>query len=279
MLIVRIQGGLGNQMFQYAYAKALETNGNEVKIDVANATLSSELGNYNIDLDVASFDEIRKLFSKNKFINFIHKVKGDVLKEKSLSFDKYLLEAVGNKYIYGYFQSEKYFLNIKNVIVKQFTLKQNLSHYAQEIKNTIQNTKNTCSIHIRRGDYIVNKSANKIHGTCSLDYYNNATKLIDKKINSVKYYIFSDEIEWVKENMNIENATYIENNGRTPHEDILLMSLCEHNIIANSSFSWWASWLNENKEKIVITPKRWFADEKKNTQSNQGIPCDNWIRL
>ena len=279
MLIVRIQGGLGNQMFQYAYAKALETNGNEVKIDVANATLSSELDNYNIDLDVASFDEIRKLFSKNKFINFIHKVKGDVLKEKSLSFNKNLLEAVGNKYIYGYFQSEKYFLNIKNIIVKQFTLKQNLSHYAQEIKNTIQNTKNTCSIHIRRGDYIINKSANKIHGTCSLDYYNNATKLIDKKINSVKYYIFSDEIEWVKENMNIANATYIENNGRTPHEDILLMSLCEHNIIANSSFSWWASWLNENKEKIVIAPKRWFADEEKNTQSNQGIVCDNWIRL
>lgn len=125
----------------------------------------------------------------------------------------------------------------------------------------------------------MNKSANKIHGSCSLNYYENAIRLINKKISNVKYFVFSDEIDWVKENMNIKNATYIKNNNRIPHEDIELMGLCEHNIIANSSFSWWASWVNENKEKIIIAPKRWFADEAKNEQSLKGIICDNWIRI
>jgi hypothetical protein len=279
MIIVRIQGGLGNQMFQYAYAKALEFNGNKVKIDISNATISSKLDEYCIDLDVASDDEIKELFSKNKLLNLIHKIKKDVVKEKSLSFDKNLLDVNGHKYIYGYFQSEQYFLNIKNIILKQFQIKQNLSNYTQQIKKLIKNTKNTCTIHIRRGDYITNKNANKIHGTCSLEYYFNAIKLINEKINNANYFIFSDDIKWIKENINIKNATYIDDNKRIPHEDILLMSLCEHNIIANSSFSWWGSWMNQNENKIIIAPKRWFANEDKNNESIKGITCKQWIRI
>jgi len=138
--------------------------------------------------------------------------------------------------------------------------------------------KNSCSIHIRRGDYTSNVNSN-IHGTCSLEYYKKATEYMQNKYKDIYYYIFSDDITWVKENLKLENAVYIESEEkRIPHEDIYLMSLCSNNIIANSSFSWWGTWLNNNLNKTVIAPKRWFEDNKLHAQS-QDIVCDSWIKI
>lgn len=126
---------------------------------------------------------------------------------------------------------------------------------------------NAVSLHIRRGDYISNATTNTIHGTCNLDYYKRAVEYIKKNSVSPIFFIFSDDIDWVKDNLHLnEKHYYIDwNNADTNYEDMRLMSLCKHNVIANSSFSWWGAWLNNNPKKIVIAPQKWFNDSKLNT--------------
>ena len=286
MIITRIIGGLGNQMFQYAYAKALEQKGHEVKIDISAFETYKlhggyQLDKYNIDLDSSIKDENDKFYKNTFFYKVLRRFGMDFsrrIKEKSLLFDKKLLEIDDNSYLDGYFQCEKYFKDIREIILKQFTINQDISNYTKEIKNKIQNSQNSCSLHIRRGDFVNSTNIN-IHGACDIEYYKKAMKYLEEKVVNINYFIFSDDIEWVKENLAIQNAIYIDSKEkRIPHEDIYLMSLCKNNIIANSSFSWWGAWLNQNEKKMVIAPKRWFADDKLESQSKD-IVCESWVRI
>lgn len=274
MIIVKIIGGLGNQMFQYAYAKALEVRGYHVKIDISAFDTYTkhggyQLNNYLTDMDIATKKDVMQFKSKNKILALIKKRK--ILKEKSLLFDGRLLNPLKNAYIEGYFQ------NAQKEIFKSFILKNILSNYSTELYNKILNTNYSYSIHIRRGDYLDNDNKN-IFGTCDLDYYNNAINIINSQ-HKHTFFIFSNDIEWCKENFITNNIIFIDNKEeRPPNEDIYLMSLCKNNIIANSSFSWWASWLNLNKNKIVIAPKNWFLDQKLSKQAVNLVP-KNYIRL
>lgn len=286
MLIIKIIGGLGNQMFQYAYAKALQQKGYEVKIDISAFETYKlhggyQLDKYNIDLDSSIKDENEKFYKNTFFYKVLRRFGMDFsrrIKEKSLLFDNRFLEIEDNSYLDGYFQCEKYFKDIREIILKQFTINQEISNYTKEIENKIQNSQNSCSMHIRRGDFVNSTNIN-IHGACDIAYYKKAIKYLEDKIVDMNYFIFSDDIEWVKENLAIENAIYIDSKEkRIPHEDIYLMSLCKNNIIANSSFSWWSAWLNKNEKKIVIAPKRWFADDKLESQSKD-IVCESWVRI
>lgn len=286
MIIVKIIGGLGNQMFQYAYAKALEQKGYEVKIDtLAFKTYKLhggyQLDKYNIDLDSSTKDENDKFYKNTLCYKVLKKFGIDFskqIKEKSLLFDKKLLEIQDNNYLDGYFQCENYFNNIREIILRQFTINKEISDYSKDIQNEIKSSQNSCSLHVRRGDFINNTNIS-IHGTCDIKYYKNGIKYLKEKVENMDYFIFSDDIEWVKENLSIENAIYIDSiEKRLPHEDIYLMSLCKNNIIANSSFSWWGAWLNQNENKIVISPKKWFADNEMQKQSND-IVCESWVRL
>lgn len=286
MVIVKIIGGLGNQMFQYTYAKALEQKGHEVKIDISAFETYKlhggyQLDKYNIDLDSSIKDENDKFYKNTFFYKVLRRFGMDFsrrIKEKSLLFDKKLLEIDDNSYLDGYFQCEKYFKDIREIILKQFTINQDISNYTKEIKNKIQNFQNSCSLHIRRGDFVNSTNIN-IHGACDIEYYKKAIQYLEEKVENINYFIFSDDIEWVKENLAIQNAIYIDSKEkRIPHEDIYLMSLCKNNIIANSSFSWWGAWINRNENKIVIAPKRWFADDKLENQSKD-IVCESWVRI
>lgn len=267
MVVVRIIGGLGNQMFQYAYAKSIENKGLEVRLDLSGFNKYKlhggyQLGEYNINIQQAK--PILLLFLKlNPF---------KTLKEKNLLFDEKLLFLKGNEYIKGYFQTEKYFSEIRSVLLKQFILNKEISNSTKNYKQNILQTGKSCSIHVRRGDYVSNIKANNIHGTCSLEYYNKAIKRINKEYNNITFYIFSDDIAWTKENLRIKNSFYIDHKC-LPHEDIYLMSMCSHNIIANSSFSWWGAWLNRNDYKFVIAPKNWFK-----TTKHEIIP-ENWFKI
>jgi hypothetical protein len=147
------------------------------------------------------------------------------------------------------------------------------------ITNEIKNS-NSISIHIRRGDYVSNQHTNDIHGLCSLDYFYKSVQYMNSKIYNPIYFIFSDDMDWVKKNFNTENLKYkfIETNMNQNHLDLILMSYCKHNIISNSSFSWWGAWLNININKIVIAPKIWFANKKMNNLISDLIP-NNWITL
>lgn len=267
VIIVRIVGGLGNQMFQYAYAKALQQKGFNVAIDISKFKTYKlhggyHLDKYNIDLKVAGIIPT--------FLSLV-KLKRNI-KEKNLLFDYNLLNLKGSEFVKGYFQTEKYFLGIRNILQEQFIIKQEISAAALCYSADIKKTRNSCALHIRRGDFIADNKANKVHGTCDLDYYNKAIKLMNKKHEDTKFFVFSDDILWSKTNLKLKNVTYIDYKG-IPHEDIYLMSLCKNNITANSSFSWWGAWLNENENKTVISPKKWFVNKENEVASK------NWIQL
>jgi hypothetical protein len=267
MIIVRIVGGLGNQMFQYAYAKALQQKGYSVEIDISKFKKYKlhggyQLEKYKIDIDTSS-----------PLSNFLSKlgVRKNV-KEKSLFFNKNFLNLPKNKYVKGYFQTEKYFSDIRPVLLNQFVIKKELSESTVLYSKEINKHQNSCSLHIRRGDYISDKKANSVHGTCDLNYYKDAIKLMNEKFKETQFFVFSDDISWTKNNLKIENAIYIDHKS-TPHEDLFLMSFCKHNITANSSFSWWGAWLNQNENKTIIAPKKWF------TYKENEVACENWTKL
>ena len=288
MIVVKIIGGLGNQLFQYSYAKSLQQKGYKVKIDISAFKSYKLHGGYFLDGYLIDIEEatVRDL-SLYRAPNIITKLKRKIgleninfIEEDVFFFSENLLLPKDDSYIEGYFQSEKYFLVIRDVILKQISLKKNLSAYGVSIQKKISACNVSCSIHIRRGDYLTNAATNKLHGVLNLDYYRSSIELLEKRFsNNIQYFIFSDDIEWAADNLKINNSTLIENDlSRDPNEDIYLMSLCSHNIIANSSFSWWGAWLNKNLHKNVFAPKAWVLENKINELTFHLIP-NNWTRV
>ena len=276
MIIVNIIGGLGNQMFQYAMGAALAIQSKqELKLDITTFEhydlRDYELDIFNIDPEIASDEEIIQA-KKNELseLNFT---------EKYCYFDLSLklLGQNENVYLRGYWQSEKYFSAYKDYILEAFTSKNRLSRQSSQFHKAIAST-NSVGLHVRRGDYITNPKENNHHGVCSLEYYNNAASFIVNRIDKPHFFIFSDDLDWAKESLDfIDNITFVELDKNIPdYEEMYLMSQCKHNIIANSSFSWWGAWLNQNSKKIVIAPKKWLTDE---TIDTKDLIPDSWIRL
>jgi hypothetical protein len=136
------------------------------------------------------------------------------------------------------------------------------------------------SVHIRRGDYVTNSHTNAVHGTCSLEYYENAINYISEKVKAPHFFVFSDDYKWALENFKNRSypVTCISNNADKNYEDLTLMYNCKHHIIANSSFSWWGAWLNPNEDKIVIGPKQWFKSKKQSTDTKDVMPKE-WVKM
>ena len=181
-----------------------------------------------------------------------------------------------NVYLTGYWQSEKYFESIEPIIRADFVFRQPMSERSQHIANEIAQS-NAISLHVRRGDYVQNAQTLATHGVCSLEYYQAAIRHTVERVVQPRFFVFSDDIAWVKENLKISfPCQYVDHNrGTESYNDMRLMSLCQHHIIANSSFSWWGAWLNPSSDKIVIAPKRWFA---KQADVRDLFPPD-WITL
>lgn len=297
--VVKLKGGLGNQMFQYAFAIALEQQWHdEILLDfsyfketsIENSIIRPyELGVFQGECKPASDEDLGQIIDKSSRTLFekiawdwfkINKYKPEtnILRQKSAYiFEKKFLTQPAYYYD-GYFQNEKYFKHCRSELLKCFSLKEPLEDKNAEILEQIKST-NSVSIHIRRGDYVTLESANTLHGLCSLDYYEKAVEYIAKKVgNSGKtphFFVFSDDIEWVRANLKIDYPNImIDFNQQNCHFDLELMKNCKHNIVANSSFSWWGAWLNENPDKIVIAPKKWLATSQK---------CDivpiEWVKI
>ncbi len=296
--IVRFNGGLGNQMFQYAFACSLAAKFNadilfdfsyfeEVKQDDSVTSRVFELDVFNLDCKPAEQSDLKNVKKPDfdsKFKNTLAKkfprLCGiNYIREKhNYLFNENMFNSRDYTYYEGYFQNEKYFKHIRNELLQRFSLKEPLDAENTEVLEQIKTT-NSVSIHIRRGDYVSLDYVNKIHGVCSLDYYKEAIEYIAKKIENSRenphFFLFSDDIEWVKANLKIDYPyTVVDFNQKKSHFDLELMKNCKHNIVANSSFSWWGAWLNENPEKIVIAPKNWIAANQK---------CDivpsEWVKL
>jgi len=223
-------------------------------------------------------------FSQSKFNKLLNEfiirspfVKSvNYLREPHFHFYNNALRVGNHVYVNGYWQSEKYFSSIRNQLLTELIPASELSSESQLIYDDIKNH-NAVSLHIRRGDYI-NETNQSIYHTCSLDYYSKSIDLILSKVTQPKFYIFSDDFEWVKSNLNInQQIQFIEHNkGKNSYQDLILMSKCKHNIIANSSFSWWGAWLNQHENKIVIAPEKWF---KSNSKKTQDLIPSTWIQL
>lgn len=244
MIISKIQGGIGNQMFQYAYGRHLSQKySTDLFLDTgfynSNHTYTNRkflLNNFDIECKIKS--------RNNEHIIF-----------ETFPFKEYNINSIKSYYIDGYWQSEKYFIESKEIIKKDFNLNK-----SPQIGNT--------SIHVRRTDYV---SSNGYHPVQTIKYYKDA---VDHIGEYNKLLIFSDDINWCEENFNFKNMVFVKGNNEI--EDLSLMSSCDHNIIANSSFSWWGAWLNDNPTKKIISPSKWFGDHVK---INDDIIPPEWIKI
>lgn len=255
MIISKIVGGIGNQMFQYAYGRFLsEKHNRELYLEISfyqytpnRHFILNLFENTNINTSIL-LDNKQTLRIEDNFIY------------KNLE-----IENMYNYYLDGYWQSEKYFKEIEDIIKYEFSPSKNTLEKLQKVPLI---DKNIVSLHIRRTDYL---SSNGYHPVQSLDYYTNALNMIEHDY----IFVFSDDIEWCRKNLPYKNMIF--NSGLSDIEELHLMSMCKNNIIANSSFSWWGAWLNNNPNKIIISPSTWFG-EKANLSSND-IISEGWIKI
>lgn len=292
MIIIKITGGLGNQLFQYSFGKYLSLKFNtELKFDVKTVFNSKNFTNrligitdFNVEITLASDNEVKSCKNFNR--GYLARIERKLNQKFPLINRNYIVEYPTmkiinelkqntNYYFDGYWQSYKYLSSIKIILQNEITLKHTYPNkifidWLKKIENS-----QSISIHIRRGDYISIKKNFEHYGICSKKYYENAIHYISSNCTNPIFYIFSDDLKWSKENFIGRQFIFI--TGNQPSEDMYLMSKCKHNIIANSTFSWWAAWLNQNIEKIVIAPKTWFKESINESTINL-IP-KAWIRI
>lgn len=297
MIIVKIKGGLGNQMFQYAIGKSFSYyNQCELKLDLREFKKYKlhkyNLDCFNIDADFASSDDFKKvnmtLLNNSLFSKIYFKLKRNKsnhqyqaeVKGMEGSFCPEIFNLKGDVYLDGYWQNEGYFKNIEQIIRSDFSFKEKPSQLNGEYLEKIRES-NSVSVHIRRGDYINNPKTLKVHGFLGLNYYMQAIEIIKDNIKNPEFFIFSDDIGWAKNNLKINYPIHFidHNNKESGHEDLRLMINCKHNIIANSTFSWWGAWLNNNPNKIVIAPSQWMSRDEMEKRKNFDIIPKEWIKL
>ncbi|MBU3638546.1 alpha-1,2-fucosyltransferase [Polynucleobacter sp. AP-RePozz3-80-G7] len=292
MVISKIIGGLGNQMFQYAAGRAISIGlGEPFKVDIMafnkyKIHQGYELGKiFLVNVAEANKSDIsnvlgwrhpqylRNILSKKVMVNF--RPPGLIV-EPHFHYSSKILDVPSSCYLKGYWQSENYFSEVSEQIRKDFEFRGSLDGPNYKLVEAMNKTISV-SIHIRRGDYLSNSKASETHTLCSLDYYKSAIGYISERVSNPYFYIFSDDIDWAKSNLNIDFPhQYVEHNqGSNSYNDMRLMSMCKHNIIANSSFSWWGGWLNSHMNKIVIAPQNWFSN---NFDTRDLLP-NSWIRL
>ena len=298
MIIVQLKGGLGNQMFQYACGRSLALQNNtSLAFDLSSLSNNAENSRttnrsfelsdvFDVHCREASVAELKKIkpiqyravnvFAIKLGLKGIQKSKYFI--ENKFSFNPHIKMVGKDCYLSGYWQSPKYFDVVESLIHEEFTFQRKLDYKNLGIESLIRGV-NAVSLHIRRTDF-QNIVDNAIHGICAIEYYREAVKFISTELKNPHFFVFSDDINWAKENLKLPyQCTFISgNNGSKSYIDMQLMSFCKHNIIANSSFSWWGAWLNQYPNKIVIAPKIWFVDKKLNDQTIDLIP-DSWKRM
>ena len=270
MLITKLKGGLGNQLFQYAVARAI---GEEfIEPVLIDCTAYAKQKNYrnpdimalNIRATVATKADIEMFVTfnwlYNRKPNWLTSFTNHTYIENKFSYNPEIEYQKPPVFLDGYWQSEKYFEAIKPILQREFTVKEAYITNLQPLTNTIHNSQ-AVAIHIRRGDY-TNRKLLAVHGVLPLSYYTAAIEQLKATHSNLTFYIFSDAIQWVKDNWNFGTTPvqYASLQTTSVLHDFYLMQQCQHFIIANSTLSWWAAWLSTtNPNKQVIAPKQWFA--------------------
>jgi hypothetical protein len=297
-IIMLLQGGLGNQMFQYALGRRLADERNvPLVLDISrlgkklrnsDTIRTFRLGGFNIRAQVEEKTQAR-WFSGDVLGDWGGKVyrralwlipenwRGYHREPGSHVFFPEIFNIGHRACLMGFWQSEKYFIKTREKLLKDFSLKEELTGRNQEFAQQI-GAVNAVGIHIRRGDYVTNKITNEYHGVCPLEYYLKCVSQLEEEVEKPHYFVFTDDPSWARENLRLSKPmTVMDQNGaEKDYLDMHLMSLCKHFIIANSSFSWWGAWLAEYPEKIIYAPKIWIRDSSIDTRDF--IP-DGWRKI
>ena len=279
--IVKISGGIGNQLFQYSFGRYIEEKFS-VKVfydlrtsqnintftnrqPLINELIPNISLNHNTNLYFENIYRIKRKIIHDYFPNFSEIYVENIMKNDIIDFNS----IQNKKYFDGHWQSLNYLIPIENIIRREIHFNNNLLELCT---NDINNIKfnNSCSIHIRRGDYLLPHNA-KIFSECGIKYFQDSVKYILSKIPDSIFFVFSDDIKWAKEIFTGPEYNFIDSYITNPIVDLFLMSNCNNNIISNSTFSWWASWLNINPDKIIVSPKIWFKDVLRNQILLQNI--------
>jgi hypothetical protein len=296
MITIRMTGGIGNQLFQYALGLHLkEVYQKEVQFDTSFYNINGQDDATIRDLDIESFTlgDLQKNNSSNilsksvlakgqRFLErlFVPYYRQSYFFEQTLRFDPNVFKVKNSVYLDGYWQSPEYFKGIEGKLRSQFVIENKMTEYAAGLSKRINDMKNAISIHIRRSDYL-NKYSH-VYYSQPISYYLASLKVIKGYLqtDNIKLIVFSDDIEWCRTNLDFKYPTiFVDALQRPSYEDMILMSQCSHHIIANSTYSWWGAWLNKNDDKIVVAPKNWFLEPYKNEIYTQSIIPSSWIRL
>ena len=285
MIVVKLQGGLGNQMFQFAAGKTLALK-HDVPMFIDESFLDLdpgdsytkrhlELDQLNVAIKRAGSNICERLLKRSLWRRITTGSSSRVLNEGA-GFNRKFFSAGDTVYLEGFWQSELYFAGIREVLLGEFTPRYSFTgvnaQYLEKIKKY-----ESVAIHVRRGDYVHLKTAGSFHGVTGMDYYNRAINYFESHQSGYRFFVFSDDIQWCKQHFNtVKNITFVESDPEFTSVDMFLMKNCSHQIICNSSYSWWAAWLNESHDKIVVAPKKWFAVPRKDEEA---IYAKTWIRL
>lgn len=296
MIYVKLISGLGNQLCQYAIGRHLSLINNvPLKLDLSffesQSLRSYKLDKYNINAQIADKAELVKLLNiyegKNLYAKVFRKLQNKLPKYKRRyfkesewwSYEQDLFKAEPKVYLDGYWQHYKYYQNINPLIFKELTVNEIYSDSINKLIHEIEDNPLSVSLHIRRGDYITDSDANNLMGVLPMEYYIKAIDYMKNRLTNFSVYVFSDDLNWAESNlkgdfpikfMDIEN-------GQKDYIELDLMTRCKHNIIANSSFSWWGGFLNKNPDKIVIAPKQWVKPIEINNRIQLQLP--GWVKL
>jgi hypothetical protein len=293
MLIARVIGGLGNQMFQYAFVRALSLTRNvHFLVDTSDFPGYGLHQGYELPKVFACDPNIATNEQLSKFIGwraiglarriFMRPSSGFMrgrcfVVEPHFHYWEGAWRVPNDCYLVGYWQSERYFLEVESTIRADFKFCSPVTGHNTDWVTRI-NRAESVSLHIRRGDYVTDSKTHETHGVCTLEYYLAAIKYIAEHVEEPEFFVFSDDMRWVRDNLRTDvPCHYVDcNRGAESYNDMRLMSMCKHHIIANSSFSWWGAWLNPRSDKIVIAPAKWFANDKVNVED---LYPAGWIKI
>lgn len=276
MNIIHLRGGLGNQMFQYALYLSFIEKGIPAYLDLSHYSKDGSTRGYELEtvfgIKAPAVPAAVKLASKLRWKLF-HRFYKTAYKETENGFGFYdkQVAALRSAYLKGYWQSEKYFANATVAVRNSFSFTDASDEENKRLLSMVKNN-SSVSIHIRRGDY-AGSSENLI---LPLSYYQQAIDFVSEKIDTPVFVVFSDDPAWAEQHLHLRNAVFVNHNkGNNSYRDMQLMSNCSHNIIANSSFSWWAAWLNQNAHKVVIAPSQWLQW----MEGTRDIIPSTWIKI
>lgn len=285
-VVVGLSGGLGNQMFQYATGRALAYRlGCSLVLDLSwfqgRPNRKFALAPFNIAASQRLAWPLLPSWMQRQLSRISRRLLPQIMgvpvwREPHFHFSPTFTNLSTPVFLEGYWQSERYFREIRAQLLEDFSLREPLPLSSQAILDEIQNCDSIC-VHIRRGDYLSNPIASKVHGICPVDYYHQGLTELTKGLNHPRCFVFSDDPEWVQSSLRLDcPMTVVDVNGpEEAHLDLTLMAACRHFLIANSSLSWWCAWLGNQMGKKVVAPQRWFLTSDKNTMD---LLPTAWIR-